>query len=676
MAKHLRTFKRFAFIVIILELVLLGTFAVFYFTNLFDLQRLIPDIYIVAGTLVIVFFNCIFIWLVILKVQSIRNKTDLDAAQIIGKDVQEAYRFAMLGLVVTDYNDIILWTNDLFKDRHIDIIDENILKVYPALARLKEVGANEVEKIVINSRNYEVKLISEAGLWIFKDTTELENIYRYSKEQAPVVGLLSIDNFAEVVRAEDDFNDVVTKLKNSIFNYCKEYGILLRRHRDDTYLLLCNYESFTLMQRNHFSILDKAREISKDEKIPLTLSVGIAHGFPDFVKLNEMAASALDIAMSRGGDQLVVSSYGQDMEFFGGKSKAQETRNRVKTRVLADSLVNLLKNAPKIYVMGHRDMDMDALGACLGIKAICDRLEIPCRVVADFKITESKTRSALLTQFSRDELSNLIISPAEAQSGLTQDTIVVVVDVHTSSMVMDPLLLEKAVKVVVIDHHRRAEDYIDAPVFNHIDSSASSASEILTEFIRFSSLSPRIIIPPTYATIMLAGICLDTSYFKSKQTGVRTFEAASILKEFGADNAVSDDLLKDDFEEYRMINSLIKDVKTAQYGVVYAYSNDDTIYDNATIAKAANTCLTMKGIHASIVFARINNNEIRMSLRSDGVFNVQIIAEKLGGGGHFTSAATVFETTDMKVVENRLLEVLESSLNDARADTQSRKNEG
>ena len=440
MVKKLKKIKYATFISIAIELVLITAFCVLYFGNIFKAQEYIKDEYIALGATVLIFLDCIFAWITVLRVQSIRNTTDLQAAQVVGTDVQEAYRFAMIGLVVTDENDMVLWTSDLFKDRHIDIIDENLLSVYPALNTLKENIGNKVDKLVINSRNYEVKYIAEAGLWIFKDTTELESIYKYSREQAPVVGLLSIDNYADIIRAEDDFNDVVTKLKNTIFNYCKEYGILLRRHRDDTYLLLCNYDSFSRMQRNHFSLLDMAREISKEEEIPLTLSIGIAHGFPDVVKLNEMAASALDIAMSRGGDQVVVSSYGHDMEFFGGKSKAQETRNRVKTRVLADSLINLLKMAPKVYVMGHRDMDMDALGACLGIKAICERLEISCRVVVDFKITESKTRGALLTQFSKDELQNIIISPSEAQSNITPDTILVVVDVHIPGMVMDPVL--------------------------------------------------------------------------------------------------------------------------------------------------------------------------------------------------------------------------------------------
>ena len=377
--------------------------------------------------------------------------------------------------------------------------------------------------------------------------------------------------------------------------------------------------------------------------------------------------------MSRGGDQCVISVYDSEMEFIGGKTDATEKRNRVKTRVLADSLILLIKNAPNVLIMGHSQMDMDALGASLGVQAICNHLGKENKIVVDLKNTEAKTRSALLSQFTKDDLENMIISPNNAESAAESDTLLVVVDVHIPSMTMAPHLLDLCTKIVVIDHHRRAEEYIESPVFNHIDSSASSASEIVTEFIRFSSLSPRVELSETYATIMLSGIFLDTSYFKNKRTGVRTFEACTILKEYGADNSSADDLLKDDYEEYIEINKLIRGLKTAEYGVVYAMGDDESIYDHATIAKACNTCMTMKGIYAGFVFAKTSAKEIRMSCRSNGLINVQILAEKLGGGGHFNSAAVVFNKSDIKEVEKELLAVLKNHLGEAQADAKSRK---
>ncbi|MCR4880236.1 MAG: DHH family phosphoesterase [Bacilli bacterium] len=673
MGKLLHRIRIVCFTIIAVEILAIALFSVFYFNDFFSLRTKADVTVVILSAFILVLIDCILIWLFTIRVGSLRSKTDLKAATIIGSDVQEAYNFAMIGLAVTDSSDTVLWTNDIFRQRHIDIIDKNIINWQPTLASLKENNGEEVAKIVVSNRNYDVKYLEDAGLWIFKDTTEYEAIYLYSKEQAPVVGLISIDNYEDVTRGEDDFNDVITRLKNAIFNYTQSFGVLMRRHRDDTYLILCNYDSFTKMKDDNFSILDKAREISKDEETPLTLSIGIAHDFPDVIKLNEMASNALDIAMSRGGDQAVITAYGSEMEFIGGKTEATEKRNRVKTRVLADSLMSLIKNASNVLIMGHTQMDMDALGAALGVNAICSRLAIKSRIVVDLKATESKTHSALLSQFSKDELDHLIVSPSNAEDQIEADTLLIVVDVHIPNMTMAPKLLDICSKVVVIDHHRRAEEYIESPVFNHIDSSASSASEIVTEFIRFCSLSPRIELPETYATIMLSGIFLDTGYFKNKRTGVRTFEASTILKEYGADNSTADDLLKDDYEEYIEINKLIKNMKTAEYGVVYAMGDNNTFYDHATIAKACNTLLTMKGVYAAFVFARVGNRSVRMSCRSSGFINVQILAEKLGGGGHFTSAAVMFEKDNVEEVEKELIGMLKVSLAEAQADAKSRK---
>lgn len=673
MGKLLDRIKTVSFIIIIVELMLIGGFAVIYFNNFFDFQNAVEPRWIILASAIVIFIDCLFVWVVSNRVATIRSKTDLSASQIIGGDVQEAYNFAMIGLVVTD-NDIVLWTNDIFRQRHIDIIDKNILDWQPSLSALKTTeNPSEVAKIVVNNHNYDVKFLKEAGLWIFKDTTELESIYSYSRKQAPVVGLISIDNYEDVMRGEDDLNDVITRLKNVVFNYSKSHGVLLRRHREDTYFMLCNYESLCSIRSDNFSILDKVRAISKDEEVPLTLSIGIAYDFPDIIKLNDMASNALDIAMSRGGDQVVISAYDSDMEFIGGRTDAAEKRNRVRTRVLADSFVSLVRNASNVLIMGHTNMDMDALGAALGVSAICNHLEKENQVVVDLKATELKTRGALLSQFSKDELDHIIINPTAAEDKIGPDTLLVVVDVHIPKMTMAPHLLDLCTKVVVIDHHRRAEDYIDSPVFNHVDSSASSASEIITEFIRFSSLSPRIEIPSVIATIMLSGIFLDTSYFKNKRTGVRTFEACTILKDFGADNATADDLLKDDYEEYMEVSKIVNNMKTAEYGVVYAFGNNETFYDATTIAKACNTLLTMKGVYACFVFARVSNKDIRMSCRSNGLINVQLIAEKLGGGGHFTSSAAVFNKTDVEEVEKDLIAVLKTSLLEAQADAKTRK---
>ena len=675
MGRTIRRIKIASFVVIITQLLLIAIFCVFYFNKLFKVNE-IDNMYIIIGASSLVLFDSIFVWVISLVISSLRQKTDLRAAEVIGGDVQEAYNFAMVGLMVTDDSDVIIWTNDLFKERHIDVIDMHIFEWNSDLRILKETNnPDSTVKTIINSRNYEVKYLADAGLWIFKDITDFESIFAYSKEQAPVVGILAIDNYVDVIRGEDDFNDVVTKVKNEIFAYAKEYGILLRRVKDDNYSMLCNFDSFSRMKADKFSIIDKVRKVSSGEDIPLTLSIGIAHDFPDVIKLNELASNALNIAVSRGGDQVVVSVFGGEMEFFGGKTEAQEKRNRVKIRVLADSLITLLKSASNVLIMGHTNMDMDAFGACLGIKAICNRLQIPAMIVADLKATELKTRSAMTYSFSREELDKLVVNSRDSESLIHPDTLLVVVDVHIPKMTMAPKLIERCSKIVVIDHHRRAEEYIENPVFNHIDPAASSACEIIAEFIRFSSINPRIEMPSTYATIMLSGIFLDSSFFKSRNTGIRTFEASTILKEYGADNALADDFLKDDLEEYKAVNAIIGNMEHPFYGVVIAVANPNEIFDQVTISKASNACLQFKGIHASFVFGYTSSREIKMSCRSDGTINVQLLAEKLGGGGHYSMSAVTFEKLTLDQVREALINVLDAHLAEATNNDRNRKGE-
>ena len=676
MGKTIRRVKIISFIWIIIQILGIAAFTVIYFNDFFDAKLNIQVDYVAIGASSLVFLDCLYVWIVYLRIASLRQKTDLKAAEVIGSDVQEAYNFAMIGLAVTNDEDVVVWSNDLFKSRHIDIIDRNIFEWHPELTALKEnPNPDHVAKIIVNSRNYEVKYLIEAGLWIFKDTTDYESVYAYSRDHAPVIGILAIDNYDDVIRGEDDFNDIVTKVKTAIFTYAKEYSILLRRIKDDNYLMICTFADYLRMKDNHFSIIDKVRDVSSSSDIPLTLSIGIARDFPDVNKLNELAYSALDIAMSRGGDQVVVSVYGSEMEFYGGKSEAQEKRNRVKIRVLADSFISLLKNSSNVLIMGHTNMDMDAFGACLGVKAICDRLNIDSRIIADLKATEVKTRGAMLSSFSKEELDDLVVTSKEAINLVGSNTLTVVVDVHIPNMVMAPAVLEKCTKVVVIDHHRRAEDYIENPVFNHIDPAASSTCELMAEFIRFASINPRVEIPSKYATIMLSGIFLDSSYFKSKNTGIRTFEAATILKEYSADNSLADDFLKDDYEEYRSVHEIVNNMEHPFYGVVVSIADPTKIFDNATIAKAANACLAFKGIHASFVIGRTGNKDIRISARSDGSINVQYLAEKLGGGGHFSMAAVSFDGTSCEEVREALINVLDTHLQDAKSDERLKADE-
>lgn len=666
MKKHLKKFRIVSFIIVIIELVLAAAFGVFYHLNLFEIQSYVTPTMIYIGACSLIAIDILLIWIAIAVFASFRRKSDLQAADLIGGDIQEAYNFGMIGLVIVNEDNVVIWVNDLIKERQIDIIDTNIIQWQPKLADFETSSSETVIKLNINSRNYDVKYLSEARLYIFRDRTDYENVYDFSKKQAIVVGIIMIDNYSDIAGTADDSSDVVSKVRNAIFNYTKDHNVLIRRYRNDAYFLICNYESLSKMEADKFSLLEEIHKVGEKEETPPTLSIGLAHGFPDVVKLNEMAENAIDIAMSRGGDQVVVSKYGEELQYYGGKFEAQENRNKVKVRVMADSVLSLINNSSNVILMGHTMMDMDALGSCLGMKAICEYCHKPSVIVYDPKATERKTKGALMSAFTREEISKLTVSPSDALSLIKSNTLVIVCDVHRPTMTMAPKVLDKATKVMVIDHHRRSDEFIDSPVFSYVEPSASSASEMVTELVRYSSVNPRINIPPTYATIMLSGIFMDSNYFKVKSTGIRTFEASMILKEYGADNTTADDYLKDEFEEYTLITKIISTLKTPDYGVVYCVADEEDIIEPATLAKVGNQCMQMKGVNACFVIGKTGVNEVRISCRSDGTINVQLLAEKLNGGGHLTQAAGTFKNTTIDKVELRLLDVLKDYLNEVR----------
>ncbi len=666
MKKRLFKAKIFGLILGIVELLGIGFIAVVYYINLFNLKDIFTAeiLYISLGSALVV--DIIYVWGIIFYFSKIRQKTDLRAADLIGSDIEEAYNFGMLGLAVVDENNIVLWTNTLFKERAIEILDENILEWQPQLKELVEGSSKTIAKIQINNRNYDVKLLKEAGLYIFKDTTDFETISNYSKRQAIVIGQIIIDNFSDVSGTGEETNDVLSKVRTAIYDYARDHSALLRKIRNDAYLIICNFESLEKMIHDKFLILDKIHEIGEKEATPPTLSIGIAYDYPDVVKLNDMSVSALEIATSRGGDQVVVSQYGQDLKFFGGKSEAQENHNKVRVRVMGDAVISLIKNSANVIVMGHQMSDMDSFGACVGIKAICDSLGKSSRIVYNPKSIERKTKGALVATFPKEEMNKVFVSEAEGLDMLKGNTLVVCVDVHKASMTLAPKIIEKANKIMIIDHHRRGEDFIEAPIFSDIDSSASSACEMIAELIKFASANPRVRIQPSFATVMLAGIFMDSNFFKATTSGARTFEAAMFLKECGADNVKADDFLKDEFEEHALVNKILANTKTPYYGIVYCMADEDDYIEPATLAKVGNQCMSMKGINASFVIGKTGPEEVRISCRSDGTINVQLLAEKMNGGGHFTQAACAFKSSSLETAETRLLTTLNDYLNDAR----------
>ena len=660
MQKKLKKYMMIAFWLFFVQLALITSLYILYVIEGNDLL-----VRILLSTLTgSIFIDLVYVWVVLSKISHSRMKNDVSAVDIVGDDIQDVYTFAQIGLILIDDKDTVIWVNDWFEDEQINIVDSNIYEWKEELSKLNE-GAESVT-VEHDNRMYDVKFLRDARLFIFKDVTDFKTISAFSKAHAPMVGIITIDNYQDFASLVDDVkaNDILASVQKIIVNYAKKYNLLIKKYRSDSYFLYGNYEQYEKMVADRFSLINEVREENSDEEYELTLSIGISIGLNDVVKLNELATSALDVALSRGGDQVVISPYGENLIFIGGRSEAKVKRNRVKIRVLSRSIETLIKDSSNVLIMGHKDMDLDALGSALGLYYFSKECGKQTKIIYDEKFVESKTRKAFKQMFTSQEIKEMTISSKEALEEQKYTTLLILSDVHRPSITMNPKIVESALKVAIVDHHRRGEEFVEKPAFSHIEPSASSASELVAELIRYNE--KRMIIPNKIATMMLSGILLDTNYYRNR-TGPRTYDASLILKEFGADNAQADSFLKEEFEEYALKMKIMSSAVTPYFGIIVCKADEEDVIDRTTLAVCAQEALQIKGINACFVIGRIEQKKVGISSRSDGTINVQLLMEKLGGGGHFSGAATQFDNLTIKEVSDQLLNVLDLYLNDARA---------
>ena len=370
-----------------------------------------------------------------------------------------------------------------------------------------------------------------------------------------------------------------------------------------------------------------------------------------------------DVILGRGGDQAVVHHYNSEIKYFGGKTQSIESRNKVKVKGTADSIINFITSSSNVIVMGHKNMDMDAFGSCLAVKAICESFSKKCTIAGTKDDCEEKVRIAANSTYVIKELFANYKTLIEEE--IQEKTLLIVVDVSNPDLTIYPDIIDKCNKVIVIDHHRRSEKFIEGAILSYNDPSASSASELLAELIKYSTYSRDIKIDKQEATFLYSGILLDTNHFKSLSVGIRTFEACAILKEYGADNIKAENYLKDDYEMFTEINEIVYTRKVYKADTVWYCKAEKPVMNDSTLSKAANQCMDLSGVKSVFVIGKIYNGDVKISARSDGTVNVQKICEKMGGGGHFGMASCRFKDKTVDEVENILISTLNDNLNEA-----------
>lgn len=554
---------------------------------------------------------------------------------------EEALLEMPIGILLVNENFDIEWANPYMTStlEYDTLIGESLYSLSDEFHTLVKSDDIKDMTITLGERKYRVYYRADDRLFYLFDITEQVEIETLYYADRTVIGILFIDNYDELSQGMDDqtrsnLNSLVTSLVNE---WGANHGIFVKRISSDRFLAVFNESILKDLELSKFAILDDLREVTSKDNLALTLSIGVGAGSASLVELGSMAQSGLDLVLGRGGDQVAIKHPSGKVKFYGGKTNPVEKRTRVRARVISHALRDLIQESDQVFVMGHKMPDMDAIGAAVGVAKMAAMNKVQGRIVLDFNEYDRSVMRLMEEIEGDDELFERFITPEEALADMTENSLLVIVDTHKPSMVIDERLLQRMERVVLIDHHRRGEEFITNTLLVYMEPYASSTAELVTELLEYQPKHEKLSM--LEATAMLAGIIVDTKSF-TLRTGSRTFEAASYLRSNGADTVLVQRLLKEDLETYMERAKIVQTVEFVANGIAIARGEAGKIYSPVLIAQTADILLTMKDVNASFVVAERAEGGIGISARSLGEVNVQIVMENMGGGGHLTNAAT------------------------------------
>ena len=558
-----------------------------------------------------------------------------------------------LPLLLVDDKGKVLFANKLFVKQVMNgetpIVDTPLTALFEDVT-LTEITVNMTVDLCRNGRRftaYTSVLRGEKGqqyLLYLTDDTELKIAAEEYDASRPVVMQICIDNLDEAtdhLRAGDR-SRIAGTIEVMLEDWIAADGGVLQKYANDRFMAVTEHRYLSAMTEDRFSILARIRQAFPEAEGNITLSIGIGEG-KTVEEGRHFALRALDMALSRGGDQVAVKTV-NGYDFYGGQSRGIEHRSRVRSRIIADALRELILAGDRVLVMGHRISDLDCIGSGVALVALARSLKIPASVIVDRSTTMA---DQLIRTYEDAGHGDWFMTPAAAEKAITKRTLLIVVDTHSAPMLEAPSVYEMAERVVVIDHHRRKVDYIDNALLTYHEPNASSASELIAELLPYLSTES---CGRLEAEALLSGITLDTRNFVLR-TGVRTFEAAAYLRSLGADTVTVKKFFNENLNIHQLKNELVGRANLYRDTAI-AVSHEDLVDRRVAVAQAADDLLSVKGVKASFVIATIGNS-VYISARSFGEMNVQLIMESLGGGGHHTMAATQL-TTDVTQAEEAL----------------------
>ena len=563
-------------------------------------------------------------------------------------------RYAPLPLCIVSHDGRVTAANS--KIENVFVYDGIIgAKIYALtgirIADIKKAASEErTFSLVRNSRSFDVHAVmlgddeESSVLLTFVDVTVYERLRKKYEDQKEVLAIVHVDNFDELTESVSDEASlaVASEIDKILRQWGEKTDSSLTRYKDDSYYVIMENQQLEKLKESKFSILDEVRQIDTENDFPVTISIGIGMGGNTPAENESYSTDALDLALGRGGDQVVIRNV-DNTEYYGGKTQTVEKTNKGKSRIIAHALKHLMEQADHVIIMGHKGPDMDSFGAAVGVY----RFARLCEKEAFIVINDYNEGIADIYQAARETEEYNFITSEKAIDLADADTLVIVVDTNRQSRVECPELLDITDKIVVLDHHRKATDFIEA-VLEYTESYASSASELVTEIIQYAG--EKKLLSRFEAEALLAGITVDTNRFAVK-TGVRTFEAASWLRRSGADTTEVKRYFQSDMEMFKTRAACIANAEFTDDGVDMSICPGENINAQIVNSQVADELLTIKGIQVSFVAGRSECGETVISARSLGGINVQTIMEQFGGGGHLTTAGAQVEMSPEEAIE-------------------------
>jgi c-di-AMP phosphodiesterase-like protein len=618
---------------------------------------------LVAGLLVLNMILANWILYLVKRMEISNSEKIREASTIAEQSLDYAFNEVSVGII--NYDPVTKeakWLNPfaegIFEKDGQALISPELIATYVSLAE----KGKDIFKVGNNVYRFNVD--AKQNTITFRDITEESNLHQEKIEMQTAIGIISVDNYDDITDSMDDkqvsyLNSFITTM---VSDWLDEYQVFYKRLNAERYFFIAQLEDIRKMMETKFQILDKVRKEANDRELAITLSMGISYGGESLSQTGNIAQTNLDTALVRGGDQVVVKEAKDNAKplFYGGRSASVAKRTRVRSRAMSTAIQGILSEASDVYIMGHRFPDMDAIGSAFGMARLVRFHNKEAWIVLDKTESIPDVDRVMAELENYPDIAKQIITPKEAMKRKKESSLLIMVDYHKPSLSISQELYEQFAKVVIIDHHRRGDEFPAKPLLSYIESSASSASELVTELIEYQSNTQRRL-DKFEATLLLSGIVVDTKSF-SVRTTARTFDVASYLRTCGADSSLVQYLLSSDLTSYLEMNSLIARSEYVTSDTVIVSGSEEKEYNSVTAAKTADTLLSMVGINAAFVITKRTDKQIGISARSNGSINVQLIMEKLGGGGHFTNAAVQLSGVTVAEAKEQLLKVIHQNI--------------